>query len=58
MLDANDWESGVVHRATIANTYAMRELYDKLSDAQSAQVGAMSLGKAILFILAWSRSCS
>jgi sigma-B regulation protein RsbU (phosphoserine phosphatase) len=29
----------------------MRELYDKLSDAQSAQVGTMSLGEAILYIL-------
>jgi phosphoserine phosphatase RsbU/P len=51
ILDARSWDSGVVHRATIANTYAMRELYDKLSDAQSAQVGTMSLGEAILYIL-------
>ena len=51
ILDASTWDSGVVHRATIANTYAMRELYDKLSDAQSAQMGAVSLGRAILLIL-------
>ena len=51
ILDATSWDSGVVHRATISNTYTMRELYDKLSDAQSAQVGTMSLGEAILYIL-------
>jgi sigma-B regulation protein RsbU (phosphoserine phosphatase) len=52
ILDATNWDSGAVHRATISNTYAMRELYEKLSEAQSAQVGAMSLGQAILYILA------
>ena len=51
ILDATSWDSGVVHRATIANAYAMRELYDKLSDAQSAQVGTMAIGEAILYIL-------
>jgi sigma-B regulation protein RsbU (phosphoserine phosphatase) len=51
ILDATSWDSGTVHRATISNTYAMRELYDKLSDAQSAQVGTMAIGEAILYIL-------
>ncbi len=51
MLDATSWDSGAVLRATISNSYTMRELYDKLSDAQSAQVGTMSLGEAILYIL-------
>ena len=51
MLDATNWDSGGARRATIAYTYAMRKLYDKLSDAQSAQVGTMSLGRAILFVL-------
>jgi sigma-B regulation protein RsbU (phosphoserine phosphatase) len=51
ILDATSWDSGAVHRATIANTYAMRELYDKLADAQSAQVGTMAIGEAILYIL-------
>ena len=51
ILDARSWDSGAVHRATISNSYTMRELYDKLSDAQSAQVGTMSLGEAILYIL-------
>jgi sigma-B regulation protein RsbU (phosphoserine phosphatase) len=51
MLDARSWDSGAVDRATISNSYRMRELYDKLSDAQSAQVGTMSLGEAILYLL-------
>jgi phosphoserine phosphatase RsbU/P len=53
ILDASDWETGVVHRATIANTYALRELYQKLSGAQSTQMGAsgVTLGQAILLIL-------
>jgi sigma-B regulation protein RsbU (phosphoserine phosphatase) len=51
ILDATTWDSGAVHRAAISNTYAMRELYDKLANAQSAQFGTMSLGEAILYIL-------
>ena len=51
ILDARDWDTGELHRATIANTYALRELYEKLSGAQSAQVGTVTLGQAILFIL-------
>ena len=51
MLDANNWETGAVHRATISNTYSLRGLYEKLSAAQSAHVGSMSLGQAILVIL-------
>jgi sigma-B regulation protein RsbU (phosphoserine phosphatase) len=51
MLDARNWETGAVHRANISNTYALRGLYEKLAAAQSAQVGGMSPGQAILFIL-------
>ena len=50
-LDTYDWESGEPHRASIAYSYAFRELYEKLSAAQSAQMGTMSLGQAILLIL-------
>lgn len=50
-LDTYDWSDGEPHRATIDYTYAFRELYEKLSSAQSAQVGAMPLGQAILWIL-------
>jgi sigma-B regulation protein RsbU (phosphoserine phosphatase) len=55
ILDARDWDTGRIHRATIANSYAIRELYEKLSAAQSVQVspgaGAVTLGQAILLIL-------
>jgi sigma-B regulation protein RsbU (phosphoserine phosphatase) len=51
MLDARNWETGAVHRANISNTYSLRGLYEKLAAAQSAQVGGMSPGQAILFIL-------
>jgi phosphoserine phosphatase RsbU/P len=50
-LDTYDWPDGEPHRATIDYTYGFRELYEKLSTAQSAQVGAVSLGQAILWIL-------
>jgi phosphoserine phosphatase RsbU/P len=50
-LDAYDWDDGEPHRATINYTYAFSELYEKLSSAQSAQVDAVSLGQAILWIL-------
>ncbi len=52
MLDANDWETGTIHRATISIAYTLRGLYEKLAAAQSAQVSGMSLGRAILIILA------
>jgi sigma-B regulation protein RsbU (phosphoserine phosphatase) len=55
ILDAREWDTGVVHRAMIANSYAIRELYEKLSAAQSVQVGqvagGVTLGQAILLIL-------
>jgi sigma-B regulation protein RsbU (phosphoserine phosphatase) len=52
ILDAYVWDTGVVHRATISNSYAIRELYEKLSSAQSAQMGSgVPLGQAILLIL-------
>ena len=50
-LDARVWESGAMQRATVANTYALRELYAKLSEAQSAQLGMMSLGQIFLLVL-------
>jgi sigma-B regulation protein RsbU (phosphoserine phosphatase) len=51
ILDAREWGSGKVHRAMFANSYALSDLYDKLSRAQSVQVRGMTLGQAILFIL-------
>jgi sigma-B regulation protein RsbU (phosphoserine phosphatase) len=52
ILDAYDWETGQVRRATISNSYALGELYEKLASAQSAQMGGVQLGTAILAILA------
>ena len=52
ILDATDWDTGAVHRATISITYALRELYEKLvGRAVGAGRAAMSLGEAILLIL-------
>ncbi|MGH9374231.1 MAG: PP2C family protein-serine/threonine phosphatase [Vicinamibacterales bacterium] len=53
ILDARDWDTGEVHRATISNTFAVRELYDKLSAAQSAQMGSSGLtfSQGMLLIL-------
>jgi sigma-B regulation protein RsbU (phosphoserine phosphatase) len=53
MLDARDWNTGEVHRATIANTFAIRELYDKLAAAQSAQIGTSgpTFSQGILLML-------
>jgi phosphoserine phosphatase RsbU/P len=50
-LDAHIWETGAVQRATVANTYALRELYRELSEAQSAQMGTMPLGQIFLLVL-------
>jgi phosphoserine phosphatase RsbU/P len=50
-LDARDWKTGNVYRAAVANSYTLRELYQKLSESQSALMGAMPLGQAILLTL-------
>jgi serine phosphatase RsbU (regulator of sigma subunit) len=51
-LDSVDWSTGGTVRATIALTFKLNELYQRLSNAQSMQVGTMSLGDAIRFVLA------
>jgi phosphoserine phosphatase RsbU/P len=51
ILDARDWEKGQIHRAAIGNTFALRELYERLSRAQSVQMGGMTPGQAFLFIV-------
>jgi sigma-B regulation protein RsbU (phosphoserine phosphatase) len=43
ILDTRDWATGTVHRATLSNTFVVRELYEKLAAAQSAQLGASGL---------------
>jgi sigma-B regulation protein RsbU (phosphoserine phosphatase) len=51
ILDAREWERGTVHRATFSNTFALGELYERLSRAQSVQMGGMTPGRAFLFIV-------
>ena len=50
-FDSRDWASGEVRRATISMTYQVRELYQRLSRAQQAQLGSMTLADAILLAL-------
>jgi phosphoserine phosphatase RsbU/P len=50
-FDAIDWERGDVLRASVALSFKSRELYNKLSQAQSLQVGNYPWGDAIMFIL-------
>ena len=51
ILDTREWESGGDHRATIGNTFALRELYEKLSSAQSALMNRVPFGQGILYVL-------
>jgi sigma-B regulation protein RsbU (phosphoserine phosphatase) len=54
ILDAVDWETGSVQRASIANTFRLRELYARLAAAQSVLLeGSMTLSDAILLTLAF-----
>jgi len=55
-FDAFDWEKGNVLRASVALSFKVSELYTKLSQAQSLQVGdlqngVVEWGDAIMFIL-------
>jgi sigma-B regulation protein RsbU (phosphoserine phosphatase) len=52
ILDAVDWATGRIERASISNTYRVRELYQRLATAQSVQLGGMTLSDAILLTLA------
>ena len=51
MLDSREWSSGTVRRAVISNSYALSDLYEKLSRAQSVTVRGTTLGQAILLTL-------
>jgi phosphoserine phosphatase RsbU/P len=50
-LDYREWTDGAVKRATVSMAYRLSELYSRLSRAQSAQLGPMTVGDAILLIL-------
>ena len=51
ILDAIDWRTGRIERASISNTFRVRELYERLAAAQSVQLGNMTLSDAILLTL-------
>jgi sigma-B regulation protein RsbU (phosphoserine phosphatase) len=51
-FDSTDWQTGEVRRATVAMTYRLGELYQRLAMAQQAQVGTARLSDVILLVLA------
>ncbi len=51
LFDAYDWATGEPLRATVPLTFRMGELFERLSDAQSMQLGSVSLGDAFRFFL-------
>jgi serine phosphatase RsbU (regulator of sigma subunit) len=52
-IDTYDWKSGKYHKDTVALTYRVRALYNRLSSAQSVLVGdgGMRLSDALLWML-------
>ncbi|HVD93204.1 MAG TPA: SpoIIE family protein phosphatase [Vicinamibacterales bacterium] len=50
-IDIRDWETGALHRDTLALSYRLRELYNHLSSAQSMRVQGMRLSDALMFML-------
>jgi phosphoserine phosphatase RsbU/P len=50
-FDLIDWDRGDVLRASVALSFKSRELYNKLAQAQSLQVGPAQWGDAIIAIL-------
>jgi phosphoserine phosphatase RsbU/P len=51
-FDTTDWTTGDVRRATVAITYRLGELYQRLARAQQVQIGSVSASDAILLVLA------
>jgi sigma-B regulation protein RsbU (phosphoserine phosphatase) len=51
LFDSYEWTTGEPLRATVPLTFRMGELFERLSDAQSMQVGSVSLGDAFRFFL-------
>ncbi len=50
-FDSTDWTTGATRRITVALTYRLGELYDRLAMAQQVKFGSLTLGKAILIWL-------
>jgi phosphoserine phosphatase RsbU/P len=51
-FDTTDWSTGKVVRASVGLSFKLRELYNKLSQAQSLRVRNYSLGDLFMMILA------
>ena len=51
LFDSYEWTTGEPLRATVPLTFRMGELFERLSDAQSMQLGSVSLGDAFRFFL-------
>jgi sigma-B regulation protein RsbU (phosphoserine phosphatase) len=51
LLDAYDWTTGEARRATIPLTFRMGELFERLSAAQSLDLGGTPFGVAFRFML-------
>jgi phosphoserine phosphatase RsbU/P len=50
-FDTYDWPTGRVLRATVALSFSTGDLFERLSDAQSMEVGGVTLGDAIRGVL-------
>jgi phosphoserine phosphatase RsbU/P len=50
-LDAVDWATGETRRATVLLRYSPQELYQKVSRAQSTQLGYVTLSQGILLVV-------
>jgi sigma-B regulation protein RsbU (phosphoserine phosphatase) len=50
-FDYYDWKDGSAHRAAVAMTFRIGDLYTRLSRAQPAQMGPLSFGDAITLML-------
>jgi phosphoserine phosphatase RsbU/P len=50
-FDSKDWNTGAVRRATVAMTYRLGELYQRMARAQQVLIGGLPLSDGILILL-------
>jgi serine phosphatase RsbU (regulator of sigma subunit) len=50
-IECREWGTGTVRRATIGLRYRVSEVYDKLTSAQSLQIGRQTLGQLLVSVL-------
>jgi sigma-B regulation protein RsbU (phosphoserine phosphatase) len=53
VLPAIDWETGEDRTATVALSFRLSEIYNRLSRAQSVRLSTLTLGEAFLLMLAF-----